>query len=98
MNTRWIETAKGTRCRVLEMAGKILFPVPNRRLSKRLYRLSAKTLLVWGASDKLIPPVYADRWARLLSRASVVQIERAGHMLPWEAPEAFAGAVARFLG
>jgi hypothetical protein len=34
--------------RRLAMAGKILFPIPNRRLSKRLYRLTAETLLVWG--------------------------------------------------
>jgi pimeloyl-ACP methyl ester carboxylesterase len=84
--------------RRLAMAGKILFPVPNRRLSKRLYRLSADTLLVWGASDALIPPVYAERWRQLIPRASVVQIDGAGHMLPWEQPAAFAGAVARFLG
>ena len=34
--------------RRLSMAGKILFPVPNRRLSKRLYRLSAPTLARMG--------------------------------------------------
>jgi pimeloyl-ACP methyl ester carboxylesterase len=84
--------------RRLAMAGKILFPVPNRRLSKRLYRLSADTLLVWGASDRLIPPVYAERWQELIPRARLVRIEGAGHMLPWEQPEAFVGAVARFLG
>ena len=39
--------------RRLAMAGKILFPIPNRRLSKRLYRLTADTLLVWGAQDRL---------------------------------------------
>src|SRR5262249_28595105 len=41
--------------RRLGTAGKILFPIPNRRLSKRLYRLTAPTLLVWGREDKLIP-------------------------------------------
>jgi hypothetical protein len=30
-------------------AGKMLFPIPNRRLSKRLYRLTTETLVVWGA-------------------------------------------------
>ena len=34
--------------RRLGTAGKILFPIPNRRLSKRLYRLTAETLVVWG--------------------------------------------------
>ncbi len=84
--------------RRLAMAGKILFPVPNRRVSKRLYRLAADTLVLWGSSDKLISPVYADRWAQLIPRARVVRIERAGHMVPWEEPEAFAARVAEFLG
>jgi pimeloyl-ACP methyl ester carboxylesterase len=84
--------------RRLAMAGKILFPLPNRRVSKRLYRLAADTLVVWGESDKLIPPVYADRWVALIPRARAVRIERAGHMVPWEEPETFAVRVAEFLG
>jgi pimeloyl-ACP methyl ester carboxylesterase len=82
----------------LGMAGKILFPIPNRRLSKRLYRLTAPTLVVWGKSDKLIPPVYADRFKALIPQAEVVQIAEAGHMVPYEQPEAFVSAVTRFLG
>jgi pimeloyl-ACP methyl ester carboxylesterase len=82
----------------LSMAGKILFPIPNRRLSKRLYRLTAPTLVVWGKSDTLIPPVYADRFKALISQAEVVRIAEAGHMVPYEQPEVFVSAVTRFLG
>lgn len=82
----------------LSMAGKILFPIPNRRLSKRLYRLTAPTLVIWGKSDKLIPPVYADRFKTLIPQAEVVQIAEAGHMVPYEQPEAFVSVVTRFLG
>jgi pimeloyl-ACP methyl ester carboxylesterase len=84
--------------RRLAMAGKILFPVPNRRVSKRLYRLSAETLVLWGEGDKLIPPVYAARWAELIPHARVVRIAEAGHMLPYEQPEAFVASLAAFLG
>lgn len=84
--------------RRLGMAGKILFPIPNRRLSKRLYRLRAPTLLVWGAEDRLIPPLYAKRWRELVPPAQLEEIGDAGHMLPYEKPEAFAAAIARFLG
>jgi pimeloyl-ACP methyl ester carboxylesterase len=84
--------------RRLAMAGKILFPIPNRRLSKRLYRLTAETLLVWGASDKLIIPAYAKHWQKLVPAASVEMIEGAGHMVPYEQPEAFVQAVQKFLG
>jgi pimeloyl-ACP methyl ester carboxylesterase len=84
--------------RRMAMAGKLLFPIPNRRVSKRLYRLDAQTLVLWGASDKFIPPVYAARWKTLVPQAAVVCIDGAGHMLPYEQPEAFVAAVGRFLG
>jgi pimeloyl-ACP methyl ester carboxylesterase len=84
--------------RRLAMAGKILFPIPNRRLSKRIYRLTAPTLIVWGAADRLIVPAYAARWKSLIPGARVETIDGAGHMLPHEQPEAFAGVLADFLG
>lgn len=83
--------------RRLGMAGKILFPIPNRRLSKRLYRLRAPTLLVWGAEDGLIPPLYAKRWRELVPAAELEEIGAAGHMVPYEKPEAFVAALSRFL-
>ena len=84
--------------RRLAMAGKILFPIPNRRLSKRLYRLTADTLLVWGAEDRLIVPAYAAHWRSLIGSARVEMVDGAGHMLPYEQPERFVRAVQAFLG
>ena len=83
--------------RRLGMAGKILFPIPNRRLSKRLYRITNPTLLLWGAQDRLIPPAYADAFAKGLECATVVKIEDAGHMLPIEQPGVAAKAIEGFL-
>lgn len=83
--------------RRLSMAGKILFPIPNRRLSKRLYRLTAPTLLVWGKSDKLIPPVYAERFHSLIPHAELALIDQAGHMVPYEQPTEFVRLTAAFL-
>ncbi|MET0458738.1 MAG: alpha/beta hydrolase [Ilumatobacteraceae bacterium] len=79
--------------RRLGTAGKILFPIPNRRLSKRLYRVTNPVTLVWGASDRLIPPSYAARWRQLVPQADVVTIADAGHMAPYEQPAAVAKAV-----
>ena len=84
--------------RRLAMAGKILFPIPNRRLSKRLYRLAAETLIVWGAADRLIVPAYAARWKALIPGARVEVLDGAAHMLPWEQPEAIIRVLADFLG
>jgi pimeloyl-ACP methyl ester carboxylesterase len=83
--------------RRLSMAGKILFPIPNRRLAKRLYRLTAETLVLWGASDRLIVPAYAARWKALIPGARVEMIDGAGHMLPYEQPDRFVRAVTEFL-
>jgi len=85
--------------RRLGTAAKILFPVPNRRLSKRLYRITNPTLLLWGAQERLFPEPYADRFKELLANTSAQlrTIDAAGHMLPYEQPQAAADAIKEFL-
>jgi pimeloyl-ACP methyl ester carboxylesterase len=83
--------------RRLGTAGKILFPVPNRRLSKRLYRLTAPTLLVWGESDGYIPRDYANQWLVELPSAKLETLPSVGHMVPYEAPGELAQVTAGFL-
>ena len=84
--------------RRLGTAGKILFPIPNRRLAKRLYRLRAPTLLVWGDDDRYIVPAYAARWQALVPHAQLAEVPAAGHMVPAERPGELATALAAFLG
>jgi pimeloyl-ACP methyl ester carboxylesterase len=81
--------------RRLGMAGKILFPIPERGLAERLYRVRARCVLVWGESDRMIPPAYAEAWGRALPDARLVRVPEAGHMLPYEKPDAVLGALAR---
>ena len=93
-----IETFQVNNSRRLGTAGKILFPIPNRRLSKRLYRLTTPTLLLWGAADRLTPAEpYVARWQSHLPHADVEVFEAAGHMVPVEAGEAAASRVFGFL-
>ena len=80
------------------VASKILFPIPNRGLARRLYRLTAETALIWGQDDLLIPLAYAEEWQRLLPAARLTVLADAGHMVPYEQAAAFTAAVARFLG
>jgi len=79
--------------RRLGMAGKLLFPIPDRGLSERLYRVRARTTLVWGDSDRLMDPAYASAWQRLLPGARLVRVPDAGHMLPYEKPDAVLEAI-----
>jgi pimeloyl-ACP methyl ester carboxylesterase len=81
--------------RQLGAAGKILFPIPERGLSTRLYRIRAKTMLIWGEGDKLIPPVYAQEFQRGIADAELVVIRHAGHVAPFEKPAEVIGAIAR---
>jgi pimeloyl-ACP methyl ester carboxylesterase len=79
--------------RRLGMAGKLLFPIPDRGLAERLYRVRARTTLVWGDADRMIAPAYAQAWQRLLPAARLVRVPEAGHMVPYEKPEAVLAAI-----
>ena len=92
-----LQTFMVENARRLGTAGKILFPIPNRRVSKRLYRLTTDTLLVWGRDDRFIPPPYAERWQELLPGARLAWIEDAGHMAPYEQTESVHEAIESFL-
>ena len=83
--------------RRLGTAGKILFPIPNRRLSKRLYRVTTPTLLVWGDRDRYLVPTYAALWQAALPAAQLEVIEGAAHMVPYDCPDDLTRVVAGFL-
>lgn len=83
--------------RRLGTAGKVMFPIPNRRLSKRLYRLSAPTRVVLGAADALITSTYGEAWKGHIPQADMVVIPDAGHLVNLDQPDALAAAVAEFL-
>jgi len=65
-------------------AGKILFPIPERGLSERLYRAQLPTVLVWGDADRLLPLPYAHAFQSHLPHASLVTIPGGAHMTPYE--------------
>lgn len=82
--------------RQLGAAGKILFPIPERGLSSRLYRIRAKTQLIWGDSDKLIAPVYAQEFQRGIAGSTLTMIPQAGHLVPFEKPAEVVAAITPF--
>jgi pimeloyl-ACP methyl ester carboxylesterase len=85
------------RVKRMTMAGKFLWAIPDRGLKKRAYRIAAPTLLVWGASDKLVPPIYASAFKSHIRNCSEVLIPEAGHAVPHEQTQKFCEAVKRFL-
>ena len=81
--------------RQLAMAGKLLFPIPERGLAERLYRIRAKTAVIWGESDRVIPPAYGEAFCQAIPGAELVRIPAAGHMVIVEQPEAIVAALER---
>ena len=77
--------------------GKFMWPIPDRGLARRLYRVKARTLVLWGSKDKLAPAQYADDFARLIEGSRVEILDGAGHMVTMERPDEMVKLVDEFL-
>lgn len=69
----------------------------NPRLKRWLRRITAPTLVLWGASDGIVTPSYGRAYSALIPGARFELIEKAGHHPEIEQPETFADHVAAFL-
>ncbi len=77
-------------------AAKFLFPIPENGLERRLWRIKAPTLIVWGEQDRLISPIYAEIFGEKIQNAEVVKIPNTGHLIGLESPEPYAEALLRW--
>ena len=85
------------RIKRFAMASKLLWPIPDRGLKKRAYRIQSPTLLLWGESDRLIPTVYAKAFQKQIKNSKLVTIPEAGHMIMFEQQGPFVKALREFL-
>jgi pimeloyl-ACP methyl ester carboxylesterase len=67
------------------------------KLLRRLYRVTAATLVVHGADDRLIPREHAVAYAEAIGGARLVDVEGAGHLLPLEKPAELAALIRGFV-
>lgn len=65
--------------------------------SGELAKIAARTLIVWGEHDTLLPPQRGQMLHQALPGSELVVIPRAGHNPMWDEPEAFNRLVLRFL-
>jgi pimeloyl-ACP methyl ester carboxylesterase len=87
------------QARAAEAAARLLWPLGERGLAKRLHRISAPTLLLWGERDRVVPPSYAKRFASAIAgQTTLREIAGAGHLACIDAPQVAAEAVLAFLG
>jgi pimeloyl-ACP methyl ester carboxylesterase len=81
----------------LGCSGKFIWPIPDKGLRKRLHRVKAPTLLIWGREDGLTKRVYADEFKKLIPDARIELVPEAAHMAPLEQPEAVSKLIREFL-
>ena len=78
-------------------AGKFLWPIPDRGLDRRIHRIQSSTLIIWGESDGLVPPVYAEDFRSHIKDSRVVIMKEAAHMPMFEKPDEWVSLVSDFL-
>jgi pimeloyl-ACP methyl ester carboxylesterase len=69
----------------------------NPQLRRWLRRITVPTLVLWGASDGIVKPVYGRAYSALIPGSRFELIERAGHHPEIEQARAFVDAVVKFL-
>jgi pimeloyl-ACP methyl ester carboxylesterase len=85
------------RMQAFASAGKFLWPIPDKGLKRRIHRIQAPTLILWGESDGLVSPVYAEDFRSGIKDSKVVILKEAGHMPMFEQPDEFVSLVSEFL-
>lgn len=85
------------RAQSMAAAARYLWPIPDRGLSKRLHRVKAPTLILWGQSDRVLPSAYGTEWQRRLPSSRLVIRQDAGHLPHVEQPAAVAELTTAFL-
>jgi pimeloyl-ACP methyl ester carboxylesterase len=78
--------------------GKFIWPIPDKGLKKRIHRIAAPTLLIWGDQDKLTPPAYAQLFASKIAKSQIAMVKGSGHMVALENTPEFAKETTAFLG
>jgi pimeloyl-ACP methyl ester carboxylesterase len=77
---------------------KFVWPVPDKGLAKRLHRIVAPTLVIWGKQDALISSEYAPEFGKLIPESRVEIVDQCGHIPQLEQPEQTMSLVNDFLG
>lgn len=81
----------------LGCTGKFFWPIADHGLGRRLHRVTAPSLIVWGRQDALVPVVYADEFARRIAGSTVALIDACGHIPQLEQPAETLAHIRAFL-
>ena len=76
---------------------QFIWPLPDKGLDRRLYRIKNDTLIVWGRQDHLVDVAYGGAFASAIKGSRLETIEAAGHLPQLEQFEAVNALVTSFL-
>lgn len=68
------------------------------KIEEKLPRISARSLVVRGERDPVVPQEWAETVAALLPHGKLEVIPRAAHAINYSMPQEFAAAIKRFVG
>ena len=81
----------------LGATGKFVWPIPDKGLKKRLHRVKAPTMIVWGEDDALVSSVYAEKFAARIGNSRIEIIKDCGHVPQVERLDILKPLVTKFL-
>lgn len=67
------------------------------KLQRRLPRVSASALVVWGENDRVLPPEHARAFSALIPGSTLAMLPECGHLVPLEQAAAFSRLAIDFL-
>ena len=67
------------------------------KLTDRLYRVKAPTLILWGEADRLLPLEYAALYRERIKGARLSTVKKCGHLPPLEKADETAAQLLEFL-
>ncbi|MEO6198825.1 MAG: alpha/beta fold hydrolase [Sphingomicrobium sp.] len=80
----------------------LVVPLPDETMAMpdwmdAVPKLDTPTLVIWGMRDPAILPSQLDGLNDWIDDLTIVRLPEAGHFAPWQAPDAVAAALLRFL-
>lgn len=77
---------------------QFIWPLPDKGLRRRLYRVKAESLVVWGDQDRLVDPAYGPEFTAAIAGARLRVVAGAGHLPQIEQTAELSSIVKDFLG
>lgn len=72
-------------------------PGYDPKLARRLGHVTCPTLLLWGAKDRMVAPVYGETYHSLIAGSTLLELADTGHMPMFEQAEEWSAIISRFL-